>query len=65
MADRGMWIIAHCLSVNGDYQDHYRRFEGTEREAKRVLHEIIYRDWGADCVLMTASLAKEVAGTDY
>lgn len=64
MTDRGMWIIAHCLSVNGDYQDHYRRFDGTKREAERVLHEIIYRDWGADCVLMTASLAKEVAGTD-
>ena len=29
-----IWIIAHCLSVNGDYQDHYRRFEGNEARSR-------------------------------
>ena len=58
------WIIAHCLSVNGNHQDHYQRFEGTKREAMHALNEIINRDWGDDCVLMTASIGKEFAGTD-
>lgn len=59
------WIIAHCLRIDDDYQDHYRRFEGTKREAMRILNEIINRDWGDDVKLMTASLGKEIAGTDY
>ena len=59
------WIIAYCLSRNGGHEDHYVRRDGSKHEAERELDEIINRDWGVDCVLMTASLAIEVAGTDY